>query len=104
MKSQIVRRKLLNWIPVVIFFGVLLNFFLFFVTSIFLGGTAELGYIADGKYFLGDHGYYVEVSKMVFIFSEIYTKFTMAIFPLAFIAFPFMFLNKQFRALLQGKK
>ncbi len=104
MKFQFNNKKLLGQIPLVIFYGVLLNFVLFFLVSVLLGGTAELGYVADGKYFLGDHGYYREVSKTVYFFSKTYTEFTKAVFPLAFVAFPFVLLNKNIRAIMRRKK
>ena len=104
MISQIDIKKLLSWIPVFVFYGLAVNFAIFFVLSLLLGGTADNGMITDGKYYLGDHGKFREVSKAVFVFSEAYTRFTMDTFPLAFVAFPFLFLNESIRAKLQGKK
>ena len=100
MFSNIDVKKLLSWVPVVIFFGIFLNFLVFTVISLLIGGTAQNGMVADGKYYLGDHGLN-EVSKAVYYFSEAYTNFTDATFPLAFIAFPFLFLNERFRAKIQ---
>ena len=93
MISQIGVKKLLSWIPVVVFFGVFINFIVFIMISLFIGGTAQNGLVADGKYYLGDHGLH-EVSKEIYVFSEVYTNFTDATFPLAYIAFPFLFLNE----------
>ena len=43
----------------------------FFVFSIVIGGSAGNGYQDAGKYFVGDHGNYVEVSQSIYIVSSI---------------------------------
>ena len=75
---------------VFIFFGIVANFILFFIISISLGGTAELGYIDNGNYYLGDHGQYTQVSQLVFQYSIIHTEITLMLQPLGFIISPFV--------------
>ena len=41
----------------------------FFVFSMVVGGSAGNGYQESGKYFLGEHGNYVEVSQTVWTVS-----------------------------------
>ncbi len=43
----------------------------FFVFSMIIGGSAGNGYQEAGKYFVGDHGSYVEVSETIWIISGI---------------------------------
>ena len=43
----------------------------FFVFTIVIGGSAGNGYQDAGKYFVGDHGNYVEVSQSIYIVSSI---------------------------------
>jgi len=47
---------------------VLVGFFLF---SAIVGGSTGQGYEEGGKYFVGEHGNYTEVSQTVFIISGI---------------------------------
>ena len=42
------------------------------VASLWLGGDAFLGRQEGGKFFLGSHGNYTEVSRSVFMFSRIH--------------------------------
>lgn len=43
----------------------------FFVFSMIIGGSAGNGYQEAGKYFVGEHGLYVEVSETIWIISGI---------------------------------
>jgi len=44
----------------------------FFVFSMVIGGSAGNGYQEAGKYFVGEHGTYVEVSETIWTISSIY--------------------------------
>ena len=44
----------------------------FFVFSMIIGGSAGNGYQEAGKYFVGEHGSYIEVSKTIWLISSIY--------------------------------
>ncbi len=44
----------------------------FFVFSMIIGGSAGIGYQEAGKYFVGEHGNYVEVSKIIWAISSIW--------------------------------
>ena len=46
-------------------------FLAFFIFSMIVGGSAGNGYQDAGKYFVGDHGNYVEVSQSIYIVSSI---------------------------------
>ena len=48
----------------------LLNFASFMVGHFILGGSAMNGYIKDGRYFLGNHGAFVEVSREVWSYGD----------------------------------
>ena len=44
----------------------------FFVFSMIIGGSAGNGYQEAGKYFVGEHGTYVEVSETIWTISSIF--------------------------------
>lgn len=44
----------------------------FFVFSMIIGGSAGNGYQEAGKFFVGEHGTYVEVSETIWTISSIY--------------------------------
>lgn len=46
-----------------------LNVMVFVFGAMYLGGTATLGHIVDGHYFLGNHGKYTQVSRSVYYYS-----------------------------------
>ena len=47
----------------------MLNFTVFFIAAVKLGGSAGNGYTVAGHFYLGDHGVYTEVSRSVFEYS-----------------------------------
>jgi hypothetical protein len=53
----------------IIAFSGLAVWFSWMVASAFIGGDAFSGKTEGGKYFLGRHGHYTEVSKNVFTFN-----------------------------------
>ena len=44
----------------------------FFVYSQIIGGSASLGYIEEGAYFVGEHGQYTQVSQVAYQVSNIW--------------------------------
>ena len=50
------------------------NFAAFFIASLWLGGSATNGMIEGGKYYLGQHNTFTEVSKQVFSYSQIHER------------------------------
>jgi arginine exporter protein ArgO len=46
-----------------------INFFAFVVVAILIGGDALSGKVEAGRYFLGQHGTYTQVSRGVFLYS-----------------------------------
>lgn len=65
------RRDVLTGIA---FFAALLNFFSFLLVDALLGGDALNGRVQDGHYYLANHDTYTEVSRGVFIYSEIHAS------------------------------
>ena len=51
----------------------ILNIGAYVVVATFLGGDAINGRIENGRYFLGAHGKYTEVSRTTFNYSRIHT-------------------------------
>jgi hypothetical protein len=63
---------------------VLANLAAFFVIFAWLGGDADGGREIAGRYYLGNHGTLIEVSRDVFRYSEVYGIITLVSFVLAF--------------------
>ena len=59
--------------PKFVFSLCMMNFVLFVIISVYLGGNALSGDIVDGRYYVSSHGDLTEVSKYQFIFSKIHT-------------------------------
>ena len=64
----------------------LVNFALFFIGAIYLGGDAINGKVVDGQYFLTSHGRYTEVSAGISNYSKWHVYSTWVTHPLAFAA------------------
>jgi hypothetical protein len=62
------------------------NILAFMVIATMLGGDAVNGYAADGHYFLGNHGRFIEVSKAVFEYSRFHVYSGFISFPVAAFA------------------
>lgn len=58
--------RFLFWLAVV-------NFVVFVVIAVALGGDALSGTTRDGHYYLMQHGVYTEVTRPVFLYSTIHT-------------------------------
>jgi hypothetical protein len=64
----------------------IINFAVFFVIAILLGGDAINGNETAGHYYLANHGTLTEVSYPIFIYSKIHTTSLFITHPLAMIA------------------
>ncbi len=69
-----------------LFVTALLNFAVFWVVAVCLGGDAVNGRIQDGHFYLANHGKYTEVSERVFDYSRWHVYSTWITHPLAFVA------------------
>ena len=79
-------RKLVIGSFIAIFAVAWLNFTVYWIVGVCLGGSADNGRIQDGKYFLGSHGTYTEVSEAVFTYSRIHGESTLITHALLFIS------------------
>lgn len=70
----------------VIFYLGLINFIVFFVLDLYLGGDAVNGKIYHGHYFLMSHGRYTEVAKEIFNYSKWHVYSIWATHPMAILA------------------
>jgi|SRR5581483_9131206 len=91
--------KALKWrdTPVwlrVIWFGALTNFAVFWVVAVLKGGDAINGKVQDGRFFVGSHGNYTEVSKEFFDYSRAHSESLWITHPLALISL-FWFLSRR---------
>jgi hypothetical protein len=70
---------------IAIFIGVV-NFLLFILISVLIGGDAVNGKVANGHYYLASHGKLTEVSAFVFGYSQLHIASLFVTFPLVAIA------------------
>jgi hypothetical protein len=63
----------------------IINFAIFWIVAIRIGGDAVNGKIEDGRYYVGSHGRYTEVSNGVWKYSEIQAKSIWVTHPIGFI-------------------
>jgi hypothetical protein len=75
------RRRLLQFG----FLAGIVNFFVFFLAAVYLGGDALSGRAVDGHYFLSSHGRLTEVSQAVFTYSEWHVRGVFITHPIAAI-------------------
>jgi len=69
-KQEIHRTRSQSWM-LAFFLAHFLNFFTFLAVSGFLGGDALNGKQESGKYYVGSHGKYTEVSTPLYAFSGV---------------------------------
>jgi len=68
------------------FFGLtFLNFFFFLSVTAYLGGAALWGKEESGRYYVGSHGHYTEVSQRVFECSRVHGLSVEITMPLAML-------------------
>ena len=86
---------------VLLVFG-FLNFALFVIGSLILGGDAVNGKVDDGQYFLGGKSVSVEVSKAIWIYSYIHVVSVWITHPLAMIG-GILFVGNSYRRKSAGR-
>jgi hypothetical protein len=64
----------------------IVNFAAFFIAALYLGGDAINGKAQNGRYYLGSHGRYTEVSEAVFNFSRQHALSLIITHPAAMLA------------------
>ena len=70
----------------IVFCVALLNFAVFWIVAVLLGGDAVNGKIQNGHYYLMSHGHHSEVSERVFRYSQWHVSTIWITHPLAFVA------------------
>jgi len=76
----------LRYLPHLVVYLGILNFILFFLSTLLVGGNALNGTVEAGRYFLGDHGYYVEVIYPVYLLNRLWSILTVVTWPLVIMA------------------
>jgi hypothetical protein len=79
-------KKTLHKACEVIFAIAIVNFLLFFVISLLIGGDGLNGKVENGHYFLGGGGQHTEVSYIVFTYSRFHALSVFITHPLAMLA------------------
>jgi hypothetical protein len=64
----------------------ILNFLLFFLIAVVIGGGAIWGKIEEGHYYVGNHGRYTEVGRLVFTYSQLHALSLCITHPLGILA------------------
>jgi hypothetical protein len=59
----------LGWLVAIFMVATFVNFGLFAFATAYIGGAAQWGKVVDGRYFVGSHGRFTEVSEAVFRYS-----------------------------------
>jgi len=59
----------LGWLVAVFTAATFVNFGVFAFATAYIGGAAQWGKVVDGRYFVGSHGHFTEVSEAVFRYS-----------------------------------
>lgn len=72
----------------------IVNFILFFIISLIIGGTAISGFVSDGHYYVKDHGKITETSSFVWYFSKIHSISVFITHPVGIIAVIFYNISK----------
>ena len=70
----------------IIFAVAFINFFLFIIGTVILGGDALNGKVVGDHYYLANHGQLTEVNAFVFMYSKIHAISIFITHPLAGIA------------------
>lgn len=65
--------------------AIVLNFIVFVVVSLFIGGDAWNGHEQGGHYFLASHGKLTEVSKATFMYSKYHVISLLITWPLLMV-------------------
>lgn len=63
----------------------ILNFVIFVIISMWLGGTALIGFIQNGSYYIGNHGNYTKVSNVIWYLNYIQGVLLFLLIPFPFI-------------------
>jgi hypothetical protein len=79
-------KKRISKICKTIFYVCWVNFLLFGVISVLIGGDALNGRVEDGHFYLGGGGENVEVHCFVFVYSKLHAIVTIGLFPLTMLA------------------
>jgi hypothetical protein len=72
----------------------LLNFCAFMAHDSLIGGSAGLGKVENGKYYVGSHGHYTEVSQAAFEFSKWHEVSALLMFLVAMLILMDMIFSK----------
>jgi hypothetical protein len=78
-ENQTEINKSVSWLAT-FFLTCWLNMVMFFLTSALIGGTAQNGKLENGKFYVGEHSRYTEVSKTMYEFSSTHFFFTIITF------------------------
>jgi len=91
-------QKILIRSCITVFLIAWLNFTVYWIVGVSLGGFADIGRVEGGRYFLGSHGRYTEVSEAVFTYSRIHGKSTLITHGLMFASvLPFLIFRKRLK-------
>lgn len=63
-------------------YATMINFLLFGLIALSIGGDAINGKVEEGRYYLNNHGHYTEVGYIVFIYSKLHALIVITTFPL----------------------
>ena len=83
---SLITRKVLYGLCIAVFLLAWLNYTIYWIVGVCLGGFADIGRVEGGRYFLGSHGRYTEVSQALFTYSRIHGYSTLITHALVFVS------------------
>ena len=92
-------RKLLPLLALVVAVTCFGNFLWFMSESSRLGGDAGSGYVRDGRYFVGSHGSYSEVTQQQYEWSQVHAQSIWVTHPLGMLAMAYLLFGFVFPAM-----
>jgi len=72
-----------------------LNFAIFWIVAVSIGGDAVNGKIEGNQYYVASHGRYTEVSSGVWKYSEIHAKSIWVTHPIGFVGALIIYLKRR---------
>ena len=79
-------REIIQGICRIFFWAAIINFAIFVIITLIIGGDAVNGKEVAGHYFLGNHGQLTEVNYLAFVYSKIHVLSVWVTMPLGMIA------------------
>lgn len=82
-----------QWIVLILLASTFVNTTTWVAGAFVLGGTAFIGHVEEGRYFVGDHGRVAEVTRPEWLYSYFHTAICIANVAAAFAVWVWLWLS-----------